>query len=120
VPLFLLTAIAVLLLADAGWEMPARLRTAAMTAAAAQQDARLEFFSGYVVEVAEGAIVVTRSDLGNASEKREFKITAATKVEGKLRPKVRVTVGYLENDDGAQVAQQIIVRERDGQTPKKK
>lgn len=73
-------------------------------------EARLEFFSGYVAELAADHLVVTRSVLGKANEKRSFRIVEKTKVEGKLRAKARVTVGYATSDEG-DVALQIIVRE---------
>ncbi len=69
------------------------------------------FFSGNVVEVAPDYVVVSRTILGKASEQRTFKITEATKVEGKIKQKSRVTVRYEPADEGA-VAVSILVRER--------
>ena len=43
-------------------------------------------------------------------EKRTFRVTPDTKVEGKLRMKVRVTVRYTSGDDEEDVATLIVVR----------
>lgn len=79
---------------------------------AQESEPRLEFFSGNVSELPEGKIVVSRSLLGKEGEKRTFRMTADTKVEGKLKLKARVTVGFTNSDDG-EVALQIIVRDKD-------
>jgi hypothetical protein len=55
--------------------------------------------------------VVSRAVLGK-TEKREFKLTADTKVEGKLRTKVRVTVRY-ESGESGDTATLIVVRQAD-------
>lgn len=68
------------------------------------------FFSGNVVEVAADHLSVSRSVLGKAPEKREFKITSATRVEGKIKQKSRVTVRYAAGEEGDIVALAIIVR----------
>jgi PBP1b-binding outer membrane lipoprotein LpoB len=83
----------------------------------ASPDPQMEFYTGYVAELGPEQIVVARTQGLKGTEKRTFKIVEATKIEGKLRAKVRVTVGYAANDDG-DVAQRIIVRE--SITPKKK
>jgi len=67
------------------------------------------FFSGLVAEFTAEKIVVSRAVLGKPAEKRTFLITQGTKVEGKLKNKVRVTVRYQTNDDG-DVAAAILVR----------
>lgn len=66
------------------------------------------FFSGTVSESTAEKISVSRSVSGK-QEKRTFRITADTKVEGKLQPKVRVTVQYVSDDDGS-TAIRIVVR----------
>jgi hypothetical protein len=68
------------------------------------------FFSGNVVDVAEDHVTVSRSVLGKAPEKRDFKIAATTRVEGKMKQKSRVTVRYASSEDGGVVALAIIVR----------
>ncbi len=78
--------------------------------------AHLEFYSGYVTELAPDHVVVTRSLTAKGAEKRSFKIGETTKIEGHLHARARVTVGYTTSDDG-DLAMQIIVREP---TPKKK
>ena len=66
------------------------------------------FFSGTVEDSTAMQITVSRVVLGK-TQKRAFRITPDTKVEGKLRAKVRVTVRYVEDDDG-DIATLIIVR----------
>jgi hypothetical protein len=75
------------------------------TAAAKKADA---FFAGTVVESTADEITVTRTVLGKP-EKRSFVVTPETKVEGRLRIRVRVTVRYI-SDDGGDTATMIIVR----------
>lgn len=66
-------------------------------------------FSGPVVELSEAKITVTRSILGKPAEKRSFWIKPDTKIEGKLRVKVKVTIGFVTSDEG-DVARLIVVR----------
>jgi hypothetical protein len=66
------------------------------------------FFAGTVSEYTAEKISVSRTVSGKP-EKRTFRITPDTKVEGKLRTKVRVTVRYTSDDDG-DVATLIMVR----------
>ena len=73
------------------------------------------FFAGTISEVTPERIMVTRMVLGK-TEKRIFRITPDTKVEGKLHTKVRVTVRYSAAEDG-DIATLIVVRPAD---PKKK
>ena len=68
-----------------------------------------EFFSGVVTALAEDKITVFKTVLGKSSETRTFLITPETRVEGKLRVKVRVTVRYTREDEGDR-ALHIIVR----------
>jgi hypothetical protein len=80
---------------------------------AKKQDA---FFAGNVLEFTSEKVTISRVVLGK-TQKRAFRITPDTKVEGELRMKVRVTVRYETADDG-DVALQIIVRA--AQQPKQK
>jgi hypothetical protein len=68
------------------------------------------FFSGNVVESAPDRISVSRSVMGRAPERRTFLITSATEVEGKIKPKSRVTVRYSVTEEG-NVALSILVRD---------
>ena len=54
-------------------------------------------------------ITVSRSILGKPAEKRTFWIKTDTRIEGNLRLKTRVTVGYIVADEG-NVARLIVVR----------
>jgi hypothetical protein len=66
-------------------------------------------FSGPIVEVTATKITVSRSILGKPAEKRTFWIKSDTRIEGKLRVRVKVTVGYVTTDDG-DVARLVVVR----------
>jgi hypothetical protein len=66
-------------------------------------------FSGSIVELTSTQITVSRSILGKPAEKRSFLIKPDTRVEGKLRVHVKVTVGYVTTDDG-DVARLVVVR----------
>jgi hypothetical protein len=80
--------------------------------ASAQQEASEKkpdtFFAGNVTEFTPQKISVSRVVSGK-KENRTFRMTPDTKVEGKLRTKVRVTVRYSSDDDG-DTATLIIVR----------
>jgi hypothetical protein len=75
-------------------------------------------FSGPIVEVTATKITVSRSILGKPAEKRSFWIKSDTRIEGKLRVRVRVTVGYVTGDDG-DVARLVLVRASQKQPEKK-
>jgi|SRR4051794_19384015 hypothetical protein len=75
-----------------------------------------EFVSGTVAELVPGKIVVNRALLGKPAENRTFLVTGETKIEGKLRAKARVTVGFKPSDEG-DVAVRIIVRSNQQKTP---
>jgi hypothetical protein len=75
-------------------------------------------FSGPIVEVSATQIIVSRSILGKPAEKHKFLIHSDTRVEGKLRVKAKVTVGYVSTDDG-DVAKLIVVRTSAKQWDKK-
>jgi len=76
---------------------------------APSEQSRSEFFSGVVTTLAEDKITVFKTVLGKSSETRTFLITPETRVEGKLRMKVRVTVRYTREEQGDR-ALHIIVR----------
>jgi len=80
----------------------------AQSAAPAEQP-HSEFFSGVVTEFSSDKITVFKTVLGKSSETRAFSITPDTRVEGKLRLKVRVTVRYVRQENGDR-ALHIIVR----------
>ena len=71
-----------------------------------------EFFSGTISELPAGQIAVARTVLGKPPENRTFLIDGATKVEGKLRLRARVTVGFKSTAEG-DLAVRIIVRPQD-------
>ena len=66
-------------------------------------------FSGPVVELSATKITVSRSILGRPAEKHTFLIKADTRIEGRLRVRAKVTVGFVTMDDG-DVARLIVVR----------
>jgi hypothetical protein len=66
------------------------------------------FFAGTVDTIAADYISVSRMAQGK-TEKRDFRITPETKVEGHLRTRVRVTVRYTTGEDG-DTATLIIIR----------
>lgn len=68
-----------------------------------------EFFSGTVVEVQQTRLTVVRTLPGKDPEKATFILKPDTRVEGKLRNRVRVTVGYISTDEG-DVALRVVVR----------
>ena len=68
-----------------------------------------ETFSGQIVEFTATQITVSRSILGKPAEKCTFAIKSDTRIEGKLRARVRVTVGFVTTDDG-DVARLVVVR----------
>jgi hypothetical protein len=74
-----------------------------------QEEPNYEFVSGIITDLPPGKIVVNRALIGKPVESRTFLLTSETKIEGKLRPKVRVTVGFKPSDEG-DVAVRVIVR----------
>ena len=66
-------------------------------------------FSGPVVELSAAKITVSRSILGKPAEKRTFSIQSDTRVEGRLRVRAKVTVGFVTTDNG-DIARLIVVR----------
>ena len=89
------------------------LSTAGLRAQDANQppaEPTYEFFSGTIVQFSEAKLTVSRSVLGRGPENRDFVINPDTKVEGKLRNKARVTVGFIPTESGDPVAVRVIVR----------
>jgi hypothetical protein len=69
-----------------------------------------DIFSGTVTKLTEESVTVVRKLAGHDAVTRAFLRDGTTKVEGKLREKVRVTVRYKAGEDGGFVAVYIIVR----------
>ena len=68
-----------------------------------------ETFSGLIVELSATKITVSRSILGKPAEKCTFGIKPDTRVEGKLRVRAKVTVGFVTTDEG-DIARLVVVR----------
>src|SRR5262249_26223167 len=66
------------------------------------------FFAGTVSDLTTEKVSVSRVVSGKKEEKT-FRITPDTKVEGKLRAKIRVTVRYITDEEG-DTATLIVVR----------
>jgi hypothetical protein len=66
-------------------------------------------FSGPIVELTPTKITVSRSILGKPAEKHTFWIKPDTRIEGKLKVRAKVTVGFVVTDEG-DVARLIVVR----------
>jgi hypothetical protein len=66
-------------------------------------------FSGPIVELSATKITVSRSILGKPAERHTFWIKSDTRIEGKLRVRVKVTVGFVTTDEG-DVARLVVVR----------
>lgn len=69
------------------------------------------FWSGTVTELEDAAVTVRRSIAGRKPEMRRFLINDETIVEGELRSNARVTVAFVEAEDG-DLAKRILVRSR--------
>ena len=76
-------------------------------------------FSGPVVELSATKITVSRSILGKPAEKHTFLIRTDTRIEGRLRVRAKVTVGFVTNDDG-DIARLIVVRTTTPKPPQEK
>jgi len=96
---------------------------ATLTCAAAQpqeepqNDPGYDFVSGTVMDLPPGKIIVNRAVIGKPPENRTFIITPDTKIEGKLRTRVRVTVGFRTGEEGEPAAVRIIVRNNPPKKP---
>jgi hypothetical protein len=75
-------------------------------------------FAGPIVELSATKITVSRSILGKPAEKRTFWIKSDTRIEGKLRVRAKVTVGFVTTDEG-DVARLVVVRSAQKQADKK-
>jgi hypothetical protein len=96
--------------AMAGWaQKTASLEKSSHTDNAKSEPKYDQTFSGPIVELTTTKITVSRSILGKPAEKRTFWIKADTRIEGKLKVRVKVTVGYITTDDG-DVARLVVVR----------
>ncbi len=93
-----------LLMSPAG-PLPAR----AQNTPPAEQKPKYEYFSGTITALDENKVTVIKTVLGKNSETRTFLISKNTRIEGKLKLKVRVTVRYTRDDAGDH-ALHIIVR----------
>ncbi len=87
-----------------------------MMAAAAQQapvprptPPSSQFFSGTVTAFSSESITVVRRGFGKDSVTRTFVVDKATKIEGRLRVKAKVTVRHAAIENGER-AVHIIVR----------
>src|ERR1019366_6853205 len=67
-------------------------------------------FSGMVTAFSTDSLTVSRHLLGYPTVTRTFRLTDETRVEGRLRSSVRVTVRYPTIENGAFAALHIIVR----------
>jgi len=67
-------------------------------------------FSGTVTELTSDSVTVVRTAPAKMAVTRKFNLDAQTKVEGKLKPKSRVTVQYESGEEGQYRAIHIIVR----------
>ncbi len=74
-----------------------------------KEDVTLQMYSGTVTDMDKDKVTVSRAVPGKPAEKRTFVLKPETKIEGKLKARVRVTVGYVSKDEG-DVAMRIIVR----------
>ena len=69
------------------------------------------FWSGTVTELEDAAVTVRRSISGRKPEMRRFLMNEGTIVEGDLRSNARVTVAFVEGEEG-DLAKRILVRSR--------
>jgi hypothetical protein len=76
-------------------------------------------FSGPVVEFSATKITVSRSILGRPAEQHTFLIKPDTRIEGRLRVRTKVTVGFVTTDDG-DIARLIVVRTTAPKPPQEK
>jgi hypothetical protein len=104
-----LAGILLLLLACVVWASPLQQEEPPVPT-----DTPYEFVSGVISELPPGKIVVNRAVLGKPPENRTFSIGPETKIEGRLRVKARVTVGFRASEDAEPTAVRIIVRQQAG------
>ena len=77
--------------------------------AAPHSPVRQQFFAGMVTDLDSSRITVSRSVPGRQPEHHTFLIKPETKLGKNLRTKVRVTVRYVNSEEG-DVALEILVR----------
>jgi hypothetical protein len=76
-----------------------------------KEEPSYEFFSGNVAEYQSGKLTVMRVIDGKPPEKKTFLLKPDTRIEGKLKSKSRVTVGYISGEEG-DVALRVVVRSK--------
>jgi hypothetical protein len=91
--------------------VPGITRFAAQQTQPQPAEQRTERFAGTVVELTATRMSVARSILGGDAEKRAFLLKPDTRVEGRLRMRARVTVGFISTPEG-DVARLIVVRDK--------
>lgn len=69
------------------------------------------FWSGVITEIDVGAVTVRRNIAGRKPESRRFLLNDETVIEGELRNNARVTVAFVEGEEG-DLAKRILVRAR--------
>lgn len=67
-------------------------------------------FSGTVVQASSSALTVNRKGLGKTPATKTFAIDSNTRIEGKIRLNVKVTVQFLMDENDRPRAIYIIVR----------
>jgi hypothetical protein len=72
--------------------------------------AHSEMFSGYVAEMSDQSLTVSRKGPNKETVRRVFVMDSHTKVEGKLHMNARVTVRFEPMPDGNSRAVRILVR----------
>jgi hypothetical protein len=107
------------LLSSAGWSQETAKPDPPSSEPKSSEPKYDETFSGPIVEVSATKITVSRSILGKPAEKRTFSIKPDTRIEGKLRVRAKVTVGFVTTDDGEDVARLVVVRPAQKQPDKK-
>jgi hypothetical protein len=90
------------------WLLPVLAALALAAAPQGEDPAVDQFFAGIVVESSGGQLIVTRIVQGK-EERRAFRMTPNTKVEGRLAARARVTVRWVTGEDG-DLATLVIVR----------
>ena len=70
----------------------------------------LVYFSGTVTQSNPTSLTVSRKAMGSDAATKTFVIDGETKVEGKVRLKVKVTVQFVVDEEGHSKAVHIIVR----------
>ena len=116
-PLALLLVVGGTLLTSGGWSQETANPESAKNESKSEPKYD-ETFSGPIVELSATKITVSRSILGKPAEKRTFWIKSDTRIEGKLRVRAKVTVGFVTSDDG-DVARLVVVRTAQKQPEKK-